>query len=87
MLLEEENHTHQKETQKAYVDNNKNAYVNFREPSKDWNPLNATDEELQFYGYPSRPKNKNDLEQWKKIVSCKWVKPEMRDTGHKKINQ
>jgi len=44
------------------------------EPPKNWNPLNAPDKELEFYGYPSRPSDKHQFEPWKKIVLAKFHK-------------
>lgn len=51
----------------------------------------ATDEELKYYHIPARPKDSKKLAIWKKIVSCKWIKPELveinnKHSVYKKIN-
>lgn len=42
--------------------------------SNSFNPLTASDEELTAHGYPTKPKNKEDIEIWKEAVSVKLVK-------------
>lgn len=46
------------------------------QPPDGWNPLTATDAELAYYNYPPRPQNDPAaLEQWKQVVSGRWVRP------------
>ena len=54
-------------------------------PPENWNPVTATDEELQKYAYPPRPKDATALEEWKKVVGGKWVYPVIINT-HKRIS-
>ncbi|NFA44627.1 hypothetical protein EXM65_19275, partial [Clostridium botulinum] len=60
-----------------------NAYVTVRPAPENWDPKKATDEELRYYNYPERPKDKSQLEFWEKCVSCKWIKPELVETNIK----
>jgi len=41
-----------------------------------WNPFTASDEELAYYGYPSRPKDAEQLKEWKESVTGGWYDPE-----------
>ncbi len=41
-------------------------------PPADWDPLKASDEELSYYIYPSRPKGAEKLIEWKKLVTGGW---------------
>jgi hypothetical protein len=56
-------------------------YVTVHPVPADWNPLTATDEELSYYGYPKRPTNENQLKEWQKHVSGKWIKPDFQETN------
>ncbi|KEO81885.1 hypothetical protein [Tumebacillus flagellatus] len=38
-------------------------------PPHGWNPLTASDEELNFYNFPPRPHDPADLKDWERIVS------------------
>lgn len=60
-----------------------NEFVQVRTPPKNWDPINASDNELNYYGYPQRPSDAEELEQWKKLVSTTWVKPEFKITETK----
>lgn len=79
----------------AYAENSKAQFgketvtadgVVIREPPKDWNALTATDEELAYYGYPARPTDKNQLNDWEKAVGTQWIKPSF-EKRHKKLNE
>lgn len=48
-------------------------------PPNGWNPLTATDAELDYYAYPARPADPTELEKWKGIVSGQWEVPVMAD--------
>lgn len=54
------------------------------EPPSNWDAVNASDEELEYYGYPTKPKDPDDLKKWKEIVSSKWIKPKFVNTNKKK---
>lgn|GEM_PF-4826067 len=46
-------------------------------PPQGWNPVTATDSELEYYNFPPRPRNPDDLERWKSVVTnMQWVRPE-----------
>jgi hypothetical protein len=46
-------------------------------PPSDFNPLTATDAELDYYNFPPRPKYPTDLNRWESVVSNKnFIKPE-----------
>lgn len=77
----------------VYADNGKSKFGKetitsggevLREPPKDWNALTATDEELSYYGYPARPIDKAELNEWKKLVGTEWVKPKFEKATRKK---
>jgi hypothetical protein len=38
-------------------------------PPPGWNPLKATDEELNYYNFPPRPEDAELLKEWEKIVT------------------
>ncbi|WP_152559314.1 hypothetical protein [Tumebacillus flagellatus] len=53
--------------------------VEIHEPPQGWNPLTATDAELNFYNYPPRPRNQEAMAQWTEVVSkSKWVGGEIK---------
>lgn len=55
--------------------------VEFRAPPEGWNPVAASDSELDYYNFPPRPRNPEDLARWKSVVTnTKWVRPEFRLT-------
>lgn len=60
-----------------------NKYVDIHPIPTDFDATKANDEELEYYNLPKRPKDSKQLEIWKKIVSCKWVKPEFIETDIK----
>lgn len=62
-----------KKVKTVFLDNG--AFYN--ELPADFDPINASDEELALYMFPERPTDKEQLEKWKKDVSGKWVKPEV----------
>jgi len=51
---------------------------------ENWDPTNATDEELIKYHFPSRPQDKEKLKRWEMLAKCKWVKPELVETNTKR---
>ncbi|SEB45634.1 hypothetical protein [Paenibacillus sp. GP183] len=38
-------------------------------PPTDFDPLTAMDEQLDYYNYPRRPKNEDDLKRWRDVMS------------------
>lgn len=58
-----------------------NFAVEYRQPPADFNPLTATEDQLQYYGYPLRPDDPTQLNDWIKSVSGTWVKPDFKDDG------
>lgn len=56
-------------------------YVNYRPIPDNWNPLNATNKELEYYNLPKRPSGGDKLKRWEKLVSCKFIKPEIVTTN------
>lgn len=69
-----------KNVQKEFIESGNGEYVTYSEPPANWNPLKASDEELSYYEYPSRPNTTEDLKTWEKVVSGKWVKPRLSAT-------
>lgn len=59
----------------SVVQGNDEHQIVYNEPPKDFNPIQATDEELKKYGYPTRPTDKDDYEIWKKNVNGTWKIP------------
>lgn len=55
-----------------------NPNVIYHEPPKGFNPVNATDVELQLYNFPPRPTDEKELKHWKEIVGTKWVAPKFK---------
>lgn len=43
-------------------------YINVRHSPKNFNPLTASDAELEYYLYPPRAKDSIELKEWKRIV-------------------
>lgn len=64
---------------KNSISSNNSAIAHLQNNS--FNPLNASDKELILHGYPTRPKTKKDLTNWKKAVSVKLIKPEIARTS------
>lgn len=58
-------------------------YVNVSPIPENFDITNATDKELEYYNIPKRPTNSLELAKWKKLYSCKWVKPEIIETTNK----
>lgn len=51
----------------------------FHAPPEGWNPVTASDSELNYYNIPPRPSAPDDLARWKSVVTnMKWVKPEFK---------
>lgn len=77
--------------QPAYAENSdsngqniKTVYLNdhtfYNEIPNDFDPINASDEDLRLYGLPQRPSNPVDLKQWEKQVSgATWEKPTIQE--------
>lgn len=78
-----------KSVQKELIENGNGEYVTYNEPPANWNPLEASDEDLSYYGYPSRPNTPEGIKAWEKVVSGKWVKPKLSSTkkSHSKKNE
>ena len=46
-------------------------------PPYGWNPLTASDADLNYYNYPPRPRDPAKLSQWaSQVTNAKWVRPE-----------
>lgn len=62
---------------KANVRNhNLNEFASFKERPANFNPMNASNEELRYMGIPERPTDKNELQEWNnKIAKATWVSP------------
>lgn len=71
--------------EKVYV-KGENAYITIHRPPKDFDAVNATDAELENYGYPVRPKDADKLNEWKQIVAGKWTAPEVVSLKDKKTS-
>jgi len=56
-------------------------YITIHPVPENFDAINATDKELEYYKFPKRPTDVSKLAKWKKIVSCKWVKPDLIETG------
>ncbi len=41
-------------------------------PPEGWNPLTASEDELKYYKYPSKPVDSDKLKEWKKAVMGGW---------------
>lgn len=61
-------------------------YVDVRTIPTNFDATKATDEELEYYNLPKRPKTEKELARWKKRVSCKWIEPELVETNIKHSN-
>jgi hypothetical protein len=55
---------------------NLNEFASFKERPANFNPMNASNEELRYMGIPERPTDKNELQEWNdKIAKAIWVSP------------
>jgi hypothetical protein len=58
--------------------------VEVHAPPARWDPLTASDAELNYYNFPPRPTDPQELERWKSVVLNKrWIWPEFRRAPHR----
>lgn len=69
--------------QKVAIEGTTDEYFTIHQPPANFNPLKATDSELKYYGYPARPTDSSQLNDWEQLVSGKWVMPKFTKTKDK----